>query len=188
MKNNNSHTQATFEKLAGLSSSREIAISAGELSVAVRNKVDVLLTGNRNNIFEAFKAGMQELLEKDLISAQEFESLQDIFRLFIDAIREKGDIEDAFFAIRKTYNQMLLDQECSTIALAIASVINSSWKFEKSNSIKITPETTGSGAAVGAAIGGAMGAGFGGLPGAAVGAAIGAIAGAAIGLCNEKGV
>ena len=188
MKNEKLFEQPQFHNLSSLSSRREIAMCAGELSVAVRNKVNDILAENRYNILEAFKSGLQELLERELISAQEFETLQDVYKLFIDALREKGDAEDAFFSIRKTYNKMMLNHECSTTALAIVSVINSSWKFEKSNSIKVTPETTGAGAGFGAALGGAMGFGFGGPVGAGIGAAIGAIAGAAIGLCNEKGV
>lgn len=169
------------------SSARAIAISAGDLSIVVRQEVKRILEENRNDVLKSLNAGLQELLKRDLISGQEFEQLQDALKHLLYSIRGKEDGEDAFFSIRKIYQEILIDQDSSPTALAIASVANSAFNIERSSPVTITPETTGGGAAVGAVIGGVIGGLVGGGVGAGIGAAIGGAAGAAIGWCNETG-
>jgi hypothetical protein len=175
---------------------KSIAVSAGDLSVAVREEVRKIINKkeNKNNILKSIYSGLDELLERGVISEKEVKPLKRICgHLLLATLENKDeenkekDREDAFFAIKKLYNEMLADQECSPAALSIASVIHSSFGFEKSNSVKIIPETTGAGAAMGAIIGAGFGAGFGGPIGAGIGGAIGGIVGAAIGLSNETG-
>ena len=91
-------------------------------------------------------------------------------------------------AIRTIYHDMLMKQQSTPTALAIASVATSAFNIEKNSPVTITPESAGAGAAVGAVIGGVIGGIIGGGVGAGIGAAIGGAAGGAIGLCNEKGV
>lgn len=187
MKQNISTGGMSFEGIGHFSSARAMAIGAGDLSIVVRQEVKKILAENRNDVLKSLNSGLQELLERNLISAQELEDLRDVCKHLLNSIRGKEDGEDAFFSIKKIYQRMVIDQRCSPAALAIASVANSAFNFEKSNSVTITPETTAGGAAVGAIIGGVMGGLLGGGLGAGIGAAIGGAAGAAIGWCNEEG-
>lgn len=171
----------------GFSSARSIAIGAGDLSIVVRREVARALDANGNDVLKSLIHGLKTLSERNLISAQESTALREVCRHLISSIRGKEDGEDAFLAIKDIYHEMLMDHKSSSVALAIASVAGSAFDFEKSNSVTITPGTTGAGAVVGAVIGGVMGGLMGGPWGAGVGAAIGGAAGAAIGWCNENG-
>jgi hypothetical protein len=181
---------ASFRDINDFSNARTIAISAGDLSVAVRKEVIRIMESNKNNVLQSVKDGLQELLERELIDAKELEALQEVCELVFKAIRGKIEGEDAFFSIKKIYTSMLFNQNSSPAALAIASVSSSAFDFEKSNSVKvtITPGNAGSGAVIGGIIGGIVGGIVGGGFGAGIGAAIGGAAGAAIGWCNDKGV
>lgn len=178
---------APLDGLTDYASARAIAISAGDLSVVVRREVKKTLEKNRNNILRSLNTGLKELLRRDLISSQECDTLKDVCKHLIYSIRGKEDAEEAFLAIRAVYHDMLMNQQSTPTALAIASVATSAFNLERSSPLTITPETTGAGAAVGAVIGGAIGGAVGGFLGAGIGAAIGGAAGAAIGWCNETG-
>lgn len=177
----------SFDGLNDYASARAIAISAGDLSVVVRREVKKTLEKNRNNILGSLNTGLDELLKRDLISAQECDNLTIVCKHLIYSIRGKEDGEEAFLAIRAIYHDMLMNQQSTPTALAIASVATSAFNLERSSPLTITPETTGAGAAVGAVIGGVIGGIVGGGLGAGIGAAIGGAAGAAIGWCNETG-
>jgi hypothetical protein len=177
----------SFDNLNSYASARAIAISAGDLSITVRNEVKKILKKNRNGVLGSLNSGLKELLERDLISSHECGKLKEVFKHLLYSIGGKEDSEDAFLAIRAIYHDMLIDQQSTPTALAIASVTTSAFNLEKNSPVTITPETTGAGAAAGAVIGGAIGGAVGGFLGAGIGAAIGGAAGAAIGLCNETG-
>jgi hypothetical protein len=157
------------------------------LSIVVRREVKKILADNRNDILRSLGAGLQELVNRDSISAKEYDSLNDVCRHLLNAVRGKEKGEEAFLAIRDVYHRMLIDQRSSPTALAIASVSNSAFNLEQSSPLTITPETTAAGAAIGGVIGGVIGGIVGGGLGAGIGAAIGGAAGAAIGWCNETG-
>lgn len=166
---------------------RTMAIGAGDLSIAVRNEVKSILSKNRNNVRRALVESLSILKERELINEGECPLLEDVLGHLLRSVRGKGDPEEAYFAIQRTYNALLIDQSSSPTALAIASVAKSAFDLEKSNSVSLAPNSTGAGAAVGAAIGAAIGGLAGGWIGAGIGAAIGGAAGAAIGWCNETG-
>lgn len=168
-----------------LATVKAIAISSGDISVAVSEEVSKRFPSKKRNALRTVNEGLKELLERELITAKEHVELQTICKLFVEAVVGKKDAEDSFFAIRKAYQSMILNQSTSPVALAIASTANSSFNFVKSNSVTITPGNTGTGAVVGAIIGGIVGGLMGGGLGAGIGAAIGAAAGAAIGCSNE---
>jgi hypothetical protein len=178
---------SSFDALASYGSARALAVSAGDLSVVVRNEVKKVLKDNRNDVLKAVTNGLGELTERGFISANEAENLRSICGYLFGSIRGKADPEDSFLMIRRVYHQLLKDQRSSPTALAIASVAHSAFNLEKSSPLTITPETTGGGAVVGAVIGGVIGGLAGGAVGAGIGAAIGGAAGAAIGWCNETG-
>jgi hypothetical protein len=182
-----STTTLSFDGFDGHSAARAIAISAGDLSIVVRNEVKKILKTNRNDILRSLNSGLQELVKRKSISTQEQKHLNEICRHLLYSIRGKEDGEEAFLAIRKIYHELLMDEGSSPTALAIASVANSAFNLEKHSPLTITPETTGAGAAIGAVIGGVIGGIVGGGFGAGFGAAIGGAAGAAIGWCNETG-
>lgn len=176
-----------FDGINDYASARAIAISAGDLSIVVRKEVKKTLESNRNDILRSLNSGLEELVKRDLISAQECDHLKDVCKHLLYSVRGKEDGEEAFLAIRTVYHGMLIDQQSTPAALAIASVANSAFNLEKSSPLTITPESTGAGAVVGAVIGGVIGGIVGGGVGAGIGAAIGGAAGAAIGWCNETG-
>ena len=186
----NQNFTTSFKDINEFSNARTIAISAGDLSVAVRNEVIRIMESNKNTVLPSIIDGLNELLERKLITSKEFEVLKDICELIFKSIRGKIDGEDAFFSIRKYYSSMLIDQNSSPTALAIASISSSVFDFEKSNSVSVTiiPGNAGSGAVIGGVFGGIIGGIVGGGLGAGLGAAIGGAAGAAIGWCNDKGV
>ena len=170
-----------------LSSVRTIAMSAGDFSIAVRQEVEKVLKSNRNNVVKSFGTLLQTLLERNLIADNEAKQLENVFDLLLNAIREKIDAEDAYFSIKKIYNDMITRHDSSPVALAMSSVASSSFNFKKTNSVSFTPATAGAGAVVGAGLGAIIGGAVGGPLGAGIGAAVGAVAGAAAGLCNQTG-
>ena len=167
---------------------RSLATSAADLSAVVRRETDRVLTQNRNNILRSLDVGFRHLADNGWISPAELKELTVVSRRLLASIRGKEDGEDVYFAIRKVYDRMLLDNDASPAALAIVGAASSAFDFVPSNSVNITPGTAGAGAIVGAVLGGAIGGAIGGPLGAGIGAAIGAAAGAAAGLCNDKGV
>lgn len=177
----------SFNNLTDYASARTIAISAGDLSVVVRREVKKTLEKNRNSILESLNTGIDELLNRDYISAKESDDLKAICKHLIYSIRGKEDAEEAFLAIRAVYHDLLMNQHSTPTALSVASVATSAFNIERSSPLTITPETTGAGAVVGAVIGGVIGGIAGGGLGAGIGAAIGGAAGSAIGWCNETG-
>jgi hypothetical protein len=176
-----------FDDFNDQASARAIAISAGDLSIVVRNEVMKTLKANRNDIVRSLNSGLQELVKRNLIFKQEYEPLSAAIKHLLGAIRGKEDSEDAYLEIRNLYHRMLIDKDSSPTALAIASVAHSAFNVEKSSPVTITPHTTGAGAVVGAVLGGIIGGIVGGGIGAGIGAGIGGAAGAAIGWCNETG-
>ncbi|MCA1408954.1 hypothetical protein I6F26_32845 [Ensifer sp. IC3342] len=178
----------SLDAISNSISVRAVAISAGDLSVVVRNEVKKTLTANRNDVVRSLESGLQELTKRNLISPGERDQLNAVSKHLLNAIRGKEDGEDAFLAIRGAYQELLKDQDSSPTALAIASVANSAFDVQKSSPLTITPMTTGAGAVIGAILGGVVGGIVGGGLGAGIGAAIGGAAGAAIGFCNEHGV
>lgn len=173
-----------------LSNAKAIAISSGDLSIAIRNEVIKIMESNKNNVYQSVKEGLKELLKRECISAEELDELQNICDTIFNTLRGKLESEDAFFSIRNIYSNLLINKNSSPTALAIASVSSSIFTYEKSNSvnIRILPGDAAAGALTGGIIGATFGAATGGFIGAGIGAAIGAAAGAAIGWCNENGV
>ncbi len=167
---------------------RAIAISAGDMSVVVREEVKKILKQNKNNVLKSLYSGLEELVKRDLIFALECDKLKEVCKHLLYSLNGKEDSEEAFLAIRTIYHSMLIDQQSTPTALAVASVATSAFNLERESPLSITPGTTGAGAAAGAVIGAAIGGAVGGFLGAGIGAAIGGAAGAAIGLCNESGV
>ena len=191
---------SSFDSLNNLASARSIAISAGDLSAVVRQEVKKILGKKGCHQLDAVKVGINQLLERNLISTREAKDITVICNELFGAIRGKEDSAKAASIVREIYQQMLVDHQCSPTALAIASVTNASFEVNSNEvgregqrelttaAIVITPETTGAGAATGAIIGGIIGGIVGGGLGAGIGAAIGGAVGGAIGLCNEENV
>lgn len=177
----------SFGTPSGFIDARAVALSAGSMSVAIRDEVTKLLNSHKNSVLHAIRQGLKELLNRSLITEKDLETLDNVTEIVFNVLRKKVDSETAFFQIRKTYADMTFDQACSPTALAILSVLSSSFDFEKSNSVNvtITPGNSSSGAVIGGIIGGVIGGVVGGGLGAGIGAAIGAAAGAAIGACNN---
>jgi hypothetical protein len=77
------------DSLNTLASARTIAMSAGELSVSVRQKVKRSMKEQRGRQLEAVKIGVDPLLERDLIAAREAQDLKAICEIVFGAVRER---------------------------------------------------------------------------------------------------
>lgn len=180
---------------------RVTALSAGDIGKATLTEVRRILKEQRGNQIAAAKVGVQQLVERNLITAREAKDLNDVIDAVFGAIRKKETGARSAVRVQRIYQGMVADSRVSPTALAIASVANAAFTMSDNDvegggesgtaaaaAVVITPETTGAGAVIGGIIGGVIGGVVGGGLGAGIGAAIGGAAGAAIGACNEAGV
>jgi hypothetical protein len=175
----------TLSPIFDPTAARAIAMSAGDWNEAVRRHIAELLRNNKNSFVQATLKGLQELAERQVISAEESKRLGEIFRLVVDVERNRADAEEAFLKIRDAYYQMIAMKHSSPAALAIAGVARASFALEKNSPLHVNPVAGGAGAIAGAAAGAGIGFGIGGPLGAAIGGVIGGAVGATVGLCGS---
>jgi hypothetical protein len=164
---------------------RATAISAGDVSVAVRAELTRLLAANDGDRRKAVPSGFGRLVEQNALSKSEAAELAAI----IDRLFDVPDGTDPKLAqqARACYRTLILDPGASPAALAIASVVNSLLSPSSPNGGELKMQAASQGNALfggfGALVGAGIGAGFGGP----IGAGIGAVVGAAVGVCIQKG-
>jgi len=105
-------------------SARAFAIGAGDMSTVVRKEVKRILETNRNDILKSLQSGLQELVSRNLVSAQECEQLDNIFKHLLGSIRGKEDGEEAFLSIRNIYQELLMEQNASPTAPSYRECFN----------------------------------------------------------------
>jgi hypothetical protein len=163
---------------------RTTAMSAGDMSLAVRAELGRLLTAGGGDRRKALPAGLDELVGRNALTKAEATELGRI----VDRLFDVPDGSDPQLAqeIRTYYRALTLDPASSPAALAVASVVNSLVGPRAASGGELSARAISTGdvgfGAVGALVGAGIGWGFGGP----VGAGIGAVVGAAVGVCIEK--
>lgn len=164
---------------------RSLAISAGQLSVAVSAELGRLLVANRGDRRKALAAGFTELTARKTLHAKEATELAAIMEMFFDS----PDGQNSKLAMQASsyFHALIMDAGSSPAALAIASVITSLTSpsktpdSSKSQKVSVTKGDAAFGG-FGAVVGAGIGFGFGGPIGAGIGAAVGAV----VGVCIER--
>ena len=171
-------------KMADVSSTvRAAAISAGDVSVAVRSELRRLRAENDGDRQKAVHAGLTELVKRDTLAESEAKELAAIFDLLF-AVPDGADPKLAK-RVQAYYQALVLNPVSSPAAIAVASVLNtlvSSGAADggRPKAMALSRQDALFGG-VGALVGAGIGFGFGGPIGAGVGAAVGA----AVGVCME---
>jgi len=122
---NNNDSAKTIETCETQLSARNIAMGAGELSVAVRREVARIMIQQHGHQLSALKVGVNELLERGLIESGEVQDLNLICELvFPGSERKKIGSQAAAAKIQELFQKMSINSNCSPVALAVASVAN----------------------------------------------------------------
>lgn len=163
---------------------RTAALSAGDMSLAVRAELGRLLSAGGGDRRKALPAGLDELVRRDALTKAEAAELGRIMDRLFDA--PDGSNPQLAQEIRTYYRALTLDPASSPTALAVTSVLNSLIRPRvpgdgERSALAISTGDLGFGG-VGALVGAGIGWGFGGP----VGAGVGAVVGAAVGVCIEK--
>jgi hypothetical protein len=163
---------------------RTAALSAGDVSLAVRAELTRMLAASGGDRRKATAAGFDELVKRNALSGAEAAELAPIMDLLFDT--PDGTDPKLAERVRAYYRMLALDPSSSPAALAIASVINSLLRPSAASGGGPTAQAVSKGDALfggfGAVVGAGIGAGFGGP----IGAGIGAVVGAAVGVCIEE--
>ena len=187
--------EAIALRMPCLTSLKAVGLSAGDLRIAVLSEVDQLLEDSRGNPVEASKAGLGRLQASGLISPQEANRLGKICTLIFEKQRNKVQEGDANAQIRGIYQSLIVDDDPSPVALAIASLAagaQSTISVGQPSAKSVSAAAAAArgfgadvgmvgGAIAGAVIGGAIG----GAGGAVIGAVVGGIAGGVAGACAD---
>jgi hypothetical protein len=177
-------------------SARALCMSAGDWSALAALEIDRLLTKAQNRRPEAFEQGLQDLVTRGAITANDAGLLQQVIKCAFAAAREKAELAACRAEVLDCYSRLCAEPQASPAALAITSTALRVLEQSPANPIPATPgisaHAASTGAKVGFGIGGALigagiGAGFGPI-GAGVGAVIGGAVGVGIEISNEKGV
>jgi len=171
--------EATTTDTAALA--RAAAMSAGDLSVAVRAELARLLAANGGDRRKALPSGFDELVARKAVSRTEATELAAIMDLLFD-----GPDTNLAQRVRAYYRKLILNPGASPAALAIASVINSLLTPSTVSSGDLKPQAVSKGDVIGAGVGAVIGAGIGAGFGGFIGAGVGAVVGAAVGVCIEE--
>lgn len=116
----NSDAQLTL----GRAHERTVAIAAGDLHVAATKEVSQLLTADKDNLLSATKSGLEKLRAQGQLTEPEFNSMSEICEAVFAAQRGKTDIRTAYETARAVYDALLVDEDSSPMATAIASVVS----------------------------------------------------------------
>jgi hypothetical protein len=162
---------------------RSLAISAGQLTLAVSAELGRLMVAGRGDRRKALAAGFKELTTRKTLQAKEATELAAIMEMFFNA----PDGQDPKLANRAStyFHGLTLDPACSPAALAIASVITSLTSPTKAPPASTKKVSINAGEAVYGGFGAVVGAGIGFGIGGPIGAGIGAAVGAAVGVCIQ---
>jgi len=163
---------------------RTTAMSAGDLSLAVRTELGRLLAAGDGDRRKAVPAGLDELVGRKALTKAEAADLGRI----MDRLFDVPDGSDPQLAqeIRTYYRALTLDPASSPVALAVASVLNSLVRPGTAGNGGLRRQAVSTGDAVFGGTGALIGAGIGWGFGGPVGAGVGAVVGAAVGVCIER--
>jgi hypothetical protein len=166
------------------------AIASGDHHVAVTKQVSRLLNACKDNPLSKTKYGLEQLRAQGQLTAPEFNSMTEICEAVFAAERGKIDIPAAYEMVRAVYDALLVGEDTSPMALAIASVASGAL----ASNLGATPKTNAPAASRsngdiglvgGIAAGGIIGGTIAGVGGAIVGGVIGGIVGGVAGACTR---
>ena len=106
----------------GRAHERTVAIAAEDLHVASTKEVSQLLIAGKDNPPNSTKCGLEKLRAQGQLTAPEFNSMSEICQAAFAAQGGKIDIQTAYAIVRGVYDALLVDQDSSPMALAIASL------------------------------------------------------------------
>jgi hypothetical protein len=176
------------EYLPILQQQRTIAIAAGDLRAKIEREVQRLL--DEGDPLSAIRVGLNRLHSDGAISSRELTLLSSVSDTVFAAQRGKIDVPTALGRVRPIYDELILDNSSSPVALAICSLVSGSYTSALSD--QPAPGTMARAASSnkadlgmvgGAVVGGIIGGAIGGFVGFGIGATVGAIAGAVGGKC-----
>jgi hypothetical protein len=168
---------------------RTIAIAAGDFRAAVAREVQRLL--QEGDPLSAIKIGLNRLHSGGALNPHELKVMTTIANTVFAAQQGKIDAQTALGRIRPIYDELLLDNSSSPVALTICSLVTGTYTSvlsDQSTSISaaVKPALSNNGDVgilAGAIIGGIVGGALGGFVGFGLGAAIGGTIGGAVGSC-----
>jgi hypothetical protein len=170
---------------------RTMAIATGDLHIGVTKEVPRLLTTNKDNPLAVAKYGLEKLRMQGQITAAEFDAMAEICEALFGAQRGKIDIQTAFATVRAVYDALLVDEDSSPLALAIASVASGALASDLGRASApgklAASKSNGDIALVGGiAAGGVVGGAIGGVRGAIIGGVIGGIVSGVARACTRS--
>lgn len=170
---------------------RTMAIAAGDLHVAVTKEVSRLLTAHKDNPLSVAKYGLEKLRAQGQLSAPEFHSMSEICDAVFAAQRGKIDIRTAYTSVRSVDDALLVDEDSSPMALAIASVASGALASDLGTApppgtLAASKSNGDIGLVGGIVAGGIIGGAIGGAGGAVIGGVIGGIVGGVAGACTKS--
>ena len=169
---------------------RTTAIATKDLQVTVTKEVSPLLPAHKDKPLSETKYGLEQLRAQGQLTAPEFNSLTEICETVFAAERGKIDIRIAYEMVRGVYDALLVDEDSSPMALAIASVASGALASNLGATPKNNPPAASRsngdiGLVGGIAASGIIGGTIGGVGGAIVGGVIGGIVGGVAGGCTK---
>jgi hypothetical protein len=168
---------------------RTIAIAAGDFRLTVAREVQRLL--QEGDQLSAIKIGLNRLHSEGAMNPHELKLMTTAANTVFAAQAGKIDVHTAIGRIRPIYDELLLDNSSSPVALTICSLVTGSYASFLSDqpistaaAVKPALSNNGdvgmfAGAIIGAIVGGALG----GFIGFGLGAGIGGAIGGAVGSC-----
>lgn len=170
---------------------RTMAIAAGDLHVAVTKEVSRLLTAHNDNPLSVAKYGLEKLRAQGQLTAAEFNSMSEICDAVFAAQRGKINSQTAYATVRGVYDTLLVDEDSSPMALAIASVASGALASDlggapAAGKLAASKSNGDIGLVGGIVAGGIIGGAIGGAGGAIIGGVIGGIVGGVAGACTKS--
>jgi hypothetical protein len=168
---------------------RTIAMAAGDFRLTVAREVQRLL--QEGDQLSAIKIGLNRLHTDGAINAHELKLMTTVTNTVFSAQGGKIDASTALARVQPIYDELILDQSSSPVALTICSLVTGSFSSALSDqsistAANVKPALSNNGDVgmlAGAIIGGIVGGAIGGFAGFGVGAAIGGAIGGAVGSC-----
>jgi hypothetical protein len=170
---------------------RTMAIAAGDLHIAVRQEVTRLLDEHKSNPLSVAKYGLDRLRAEGQLTEKEFTSMSQICDAVFAAQRGKIDPGTAYGTVRRLYDELLVNESSSPMALAIASVASGALASDlggqrPGGAVAASKSNGDIGLVGGVIVGGIIGGVIGGAGGAIIGGVIGGIVGGVAGACTKS--
>lgn len=150
-----------------------------------------LSPAQQGNPLSVTKYGLEKLRAEGQLTLREFNSMSRVCDAVFAAQRGKIDIRTAHATVRRIYDELLVNEASSPMALAIASVASGALASDLGNPLPAGAEAASKpngkiGLVGGMVAGGIIGGAIGGIGGAIIGGVIGGIVGGVAGACTKS--